>query len=432
MLAELSRVSGLVLLVAAPTMGFAAGELDFTRLVGTGDRLWPEPVGLLGHAGVPHAGGDYVVFSASAPDGMGDSILGVWLWDGSTYEPVVDTTMPEGQSPSFDTLGYSVDETGLVAVNVPEYAMLGWQDGSLFPIVLVGDEPPGSSGGTPFYGFSDPIVGEGTIYFGAGIENVPVEDRFRLYSWSAENGLTQLDIGELQAPSVPVPGHGGSYFRAHDADLGWVIWFRSDDGTLMPYMQADTTPFPGGPPGSTWRFYFDQPGVLDEGLVIGGLDDTLSVGGLYRHTADGFETVILRGDPDPVSGVPNNGFAPSYAAEGDRIAFTTVWGTGHLTLIVQQPDRTLAPIVATEGLGIDGEPVGHFTQTYSALAGDRLVFGALQATDRAVWMVDLAGDPPPPPPDIPTLGTLALVALGLALGTLGLATIHRGRGTLRG
>lgn len=413
-------------------VGFAAagasgaGELSFTRLVGTGDRLWPAPAALLEYATAPHAGEGYVVFSASATRGTSEAIVGVWLWDGASYHRVIDSTMPEGQAGILTGQSYSVDETGLVAVNVEAYAMMGWKDGSLFPILLTGAEPPGGPPGATIVSFSHPIVHDATIYFRAlaEIPGVPQSGRSRVYSWSVDEGLVEFDLGGLEAPSVPVPADGGTYIKAYDDTLGWVLWFRSDDGTLTPYLQANATPFPGGPPGSTWRFYFDQPGVLDHGLALGGIDDTLSVAGLYRHSPETIETVVLRGDPDPVSGLPNQGFFPDYAADGDRIAFSTVWGLGELTLIVQQPDRSLVPIVATLGLGINGEPVPFFSLTYGALAGDRLVFGAWQASDAAVWMVDLTGGPPDPvPPDIPTLGGGMLAVLGLGLALFGVLEV---------
>src|SRR5690606_35513555 len=96
----------------------------------------------------PRVDGDYVVYFAFGFDGKGTEIDGVWLWDGQTHRLVIDSSMPDGQVGELSGRMFDVGANGLVAVSVEGHALMGWQDGVLFPIFSVGEPPPNGPPGS--------------------------------------------------------------------------------------------------------------------------------------------------------------------------------------------------------------------------------------------------------------------------------------------
>ncbi|NJL28765.1 MAG: hypothetical protein HC897_13175 [Thermoanaerobaculia bacterium] len=415
-----------MVLVAVAASSAAAPER--TRLVGTGDTLWQEPPGVLvDFAQTPHVAGRYVVFYAGAFAGN-EFLHGVWLFDGEVFHRVVDSTMPEGQAGVLTNQIYAVDETGLVAVNVEAYAMLGWKDGVLFPIALDGGVPPGGPPGSVFFGFSHPVFKDGTVYFLGGLTNLPVNENIRIYAWSTDLGLREIPIAGLCCFSIPAPASDALYLWAADPLLqpqeGFTVFRRAQNGSLEEYFRLNSQ-FPGAPPGATWIPNVEQLGVVSDAIVLNAEDSFGTTSGLFRVTPNLVEPVMMRGDPVPSTGEPLAAVLREYSSSGDRIAFMATWlaPTCACDLVVQEPDRSLRSIVADGDL-LGGLPIGFLHITYGALSGDRLVFDAQQPGDTAVWLADLEG---PPDLEVPTLGTLGVVVLGSLLALLGIVYLrHRG------
>lgn len=426
-------VRRVALLLGLFTTAAHALEIVPERLVGSGDRLWPAPFGTIVGAATAHAAGQYVVFFSEASDGGSGLVHGVWLWDGVSCQLVIDSTMLEGTSGLLAGQIYSVDESGLVVVNVENYGLIAWKDGILTPIFLVGDEPPGGPPGRVFESFTHPVLDDGTVYFLAGF--VGVQGDVRMYAWTLEGGPVQFGLGVLQSPGVPTPTAGGVLFGAADPQgnpFHRTIWFREPAGAITLHFRFDS-PLPGEPPGSYWTPIYHQLGVTDSGFVVGGAASTNQTTGIFRVAGGVVEPVAVKGEPDPASGHPFVGFDSEFAARGERIAATMAWGpsgtTVGKTLLLQDVDRSIYPVVSEGGI-LDGQPVGFFHVTYGGLSADRLAFDAWRPSDVAVWLVDLTGEPVPSLLEVPALGPGAAAVFVAALAVVAAGVLRRRRSTV--
>lgn len=411
----------------------AAGEFPLSRLVGTGDVLWQQPAGLtVDYATAAYAAGDYVAFYAVA---AGPTVVwGVWLWDGVGFTRVVDSTMPEGQAGILDNRLFGVDDTGLVAVNIEAYAMVGWQGGALFTIAEVGGIPPAAPPGSTFYGFSRPVVRAGEVYFLGGITNVPVGEAVRVYSWSAGAGLKEIQpaglccFGLIPALGAPEVFLGAREFGAPSTDRGAIYRLRGDDEPEELF--RFDSPFPGGAPGSFWLSGGGDPGAVANGVAFYGIDSNYTIGGLFRLSEAGAEKVLATGDPDILTGSPVDVIWPVFSTQGDRIAFRTgrdFTPNVPLQVVLQQEDRSLHSALAVGDL-LEGGPVQYVELTQGGLAEEQLAIEVQRDNEVAVWLVDLVGEPPPSSIEIPTLGRTAVVLLGLALAVAGVVVTRRLQG----
>lgn len=410
-------------------------DLELSRLVGSGDRLWPLPAAAIEVAADPVVSGEFVVFYAQALDGLGGAVDGWWLWDGQSYQLLVDSTMPiAGQF--LPGAQYGVDESGLVGMYTDLVGVFAWQEGVITPIALVGDTPPHTPPGGPFLSFSRPTVRDGVVYFLGAVSGLPGNETARLYRWTETLGLEQLPFGPSRCcPSRPSPAEEPGDLWITLADTSVVpavfgIYRLNGCGSWTELFRFDE-PYPNGPPGSTWLANYEQIAAIPGGAVLGAVDSTGGRSGLYRITQEGVEKVLAHGDPEPVTGVPIFGVQRYYAASDDRIAFVTRVGVDQHGLTVQHPDRSFTGITAT-GQTLGGGTVGFLNVSPGGLSGDRLAFYAQTANDAAVWIADFGAPPEPPtnPLEVPTLGSGALVLLGLALAIAGGARLRRSQAAL--
>lgn len=406
---------------------FGIEQPPLTRLVGQGDILWQDPPGLtLEYALEPHAAGEYVAFFALATAGP-SVVSGVWLWDGNSYNKVVDSMSPPGQNGILTGRAYSVDETGLVAVTIETYAMVAWRNGTLFTIAAIGDQPPDGPPGSEFSALSHPMIAEGVVYFLAGLTNLPASQAIRPFAWSEAGGLREVQLPPGRCcPTVPAGSEDRLFIGATDPLDPLperAYWRRDVSGRFSEFFRLGE-PFPGSP-GAYWLLPQEQLGVTSTGIVVMAEDSNHTIQGIYRiREGSVVEPVMVTGDPDLGTGYPIWGVRNEFSAAGERIAFRTGDHTAELPyrVILQETDRSLHSIVAA-GDVLEGGLVNYVDLSYGGLADDRLAIEVQRGNDIAVWLADLGG--PSSALEVPLLSRIGLAAFAALLGAAALVGLRR-------
>lgn len=315
--------------------------------------------------------------------------------------------------------------------------MMGWRNGVLFPIAVVGDPPPGGPPGATFFSFSSPVVEDGQVYFVAGLTGGTPGETPPVYVWSEEAGLSQLAFPGLCCARVPIPRNGQLLFTAAEdpllpPDLRFGVWVQDEGGHLEEIFDLGSQ-YPGAPDGASFVQKTEQLGAVSDAAVLNAEDRTGSRGDLFRLSQAGAEVVFTWGDPLPDSAATTQGVWREFAADGDWIAFrATVSGPASPNypggIVLQGADRTLHHVLYGGDI-LEGLPVGQTWVTYGGLSGDTLAIQVGRSGDTAVWLADLSalGEPPPSPSplEIPALEQGSLLALAIVLAIVALANLRR-------
>lgn len=437
-----SRALLLAIVLGAGLAPSARADFEYRRVVGTGDPVPGAPAGTtFSYVEVPELGGDYVAFYGVSWTG-GDWLAGYYLWDGQTTHRLADPTMA-GSLPGttsttslvFSAQHYDVDETGLAAFGLeggsaaqPYYAIIGWQNGTVFPVAINGEPLPGDSSDT-FGSFGSPRVEGGRIIFGALPSSSPAAAR--VYEWT-DGVLRELAF----PPDVVLVGGGGGPMPGVDevatlaggpGEFSGVWRWESGSESWTPFFSVDNQ-FPGGAPGDTWRpNSAQQMGVTSDGVALQGRASiTPGLWGLFRISEDAPELVVGPGWAEPGTGQTGMGLHAIFSSSGERIAFSAHHPDeiGFYGVYLQEADRSFHTI-ATPGMMLGDVQVGSTHIAAGSLDGSRLAFAVGSFTDDAIWIAEL--EPSLGVAEIPTAGGPALLGFGILLACCAAAVLVRRR-----
>lgn len=413
-------------LAAAPG---AAAVPTFTRLVGTGDPVPGAEGETFLEVRKAQLAGQWVLASAYSATRSGlYAFHGNQSWEVvSRYSAVPG--IPAGAELQLDAPAtYDIDSSGLVVFSTPWYVTADpdingvgvwvWQAGHTDVVVVSGEIVAGSD--EPYWGTRHPVVEGGVVHL-AAFEGLPGDASKALYRWSRGTGVSRVMGSGFQEITRPRVADGRVAFLGRD-ELGVAgFWSVSPDGSDVRLEHDFASPYPGGPPASSWELITGPtlPIATATPITFGAQSSgDPERRGIYRLWGGGtFELLYDGADPDPTLPGAHHRIVPGLAGSGENVAFMLHDPTQVSTLgrrLIVRDGAGEYHLIAAEGRDFEGAPVGLIEFMHGAMDGDRLAFNVLRPGDGAVWIADF-GAGAPSVLEVPTLETWALAALALGL-----------------